>query len=190
MLTDAQTVLSQIPANAVANIELITAPSAKYDPDGRGGIINIITKKGVNDGFTVAANAQGGLPSTIDYGNARKPQRYGADLTLNYRKGKWDMSVGGNYNRNDNAGYREGDVYTKNFANNTITRFPSLGERSFKKYNYAGRATINYTTDPSNVFSAGLFVGKRSQDRVADLLYHNTTANLATDAPIKKHHLF
>jgi len=185
VLTDAQTVLSQMPANAIANVELITAPSAKYDPDGRGGIINIITKKGVNDGFTIVANAQGGLPSTTDYGNTRKPQRYGADVTLNFRKGKWDISVGGNYTRNDNAGYREGDAYTKNFAANTITRFPSVGERSFKKYNYSGRTTINYTADAANSFSAGLFIGSRFQDRVADLLYHNTTANLATNTPVK-----
>lgn len=185
VLTDAQTVLSQLPANAVDNIELITAPSAKYDPDGRGGIINIITKKGASDGFTLATNVQGGLPALNDFGNSRKPQRYGADLTLNYRKNKWDISVGGNYNRNDNAGYREGDVYTKNFANNTITRFPSAGERSFKKYNYAGRATINYAADASNTFSAGFFMGKRYQDRIADLLYHNTTSNLATNALIQ-----
>jgi outer membrane receptor protein involved in Fe transport len=185
VLTDAQTVLSQLPANAVDNIELITAPSAKYDPDGRGGIVNIITKKGVNDGFTVAANAQGGLPSVKDYGNSREPVRFGGDATLNYRKGKWDVSVGGNYNRNDNAGYREGDAYTKNFSAGTITRFPSVGERSFKKYNYAGRTTINYTPDASNLISAGIFLGKRYQDREADLLYQNITNNLATNAPIK-----
>jgi len=185
VLTDAQTVLSQMPANAVANIELITAPSAKYDPDGRGGIINIITKKGASDGFTVAVNVQGGLPATIDYGNSRNPRRFGGDVTLNFRKDRWDISLGGNYNRNDNAGYREGDVYTKDFTNNTITRFPSRGERSFKKYNYAGRASINYTANPANTFSAGFFAGRRYQDRIADLLYHNTTANLATGASIK-----
>ncbi|MFD2864351.1 TonB-dependent receptor domain-containing protein [Mucilaginibacter antarcticus] len=190
VLTDAQTVLGQLPANAIDNIELVTAPSAKYDPDGRGGIINIITKKGANDGFTVAANAQGGLPATIDYGNARKPLRFGGDLTLNYKKDKWDISVGGNYNRNDNAGYREGDAFTTNAAAGTITRFPSVGERSFKKYNYAGRATINYTADANNSFSAGLFAGSRYQDRIADILYHNTTSNLATGALLKSNTYF
>ncbi|WP_114936903.1 TonB-dependent receptor domain-containing protein [Mucilaginibacter endophyticus] len=185
VITDAQTVLSQIPANSIANIEVITSPSAKYDPDGRGGILNIITKKGATDGITLATNVQGGLPSTGYFGNTRKPVRFGADATLNYRKGKWDISVGGNYNRNDNAGYREGDVYTKNFAAGTITRFPSTGERSFKKYNYAGRASINFTADAANVFSGGLFLGQRYQDRVADLLYHNTTSNLSNNALIK-----
>ena len=43
VLTDAATILSQIPANTIQNIELITAPTAKYDPDGKGGIINIVT---------------------------------------------------------------------------------------------------------------------------------------------------
>ncbi|MDF3076815.1 MAG: TonB-dependent receptor [Sphingobacteriaceae bacterium] len=185
VLTDAQTVLSQLPANALENIELITAPSAKYDPDGKAGIINIVTKKGANDGLSLAANAMVGLPSTTDYGNTEQPQRYGADLTLNMRKKSWDVSVGGNYTRNDNAGYREGEVYTKNLANNTITRFPSNGERSFDKYNYAGRASVVYTPNASNSISAGFFAGKRFQSRLADILYTNSTSNLNTNALIK-----
>src|SRR3546814_4502778 len=87
--TDAATFLSQLPANQVENIELITSPSAKYDPDGRGGIINVTTKKGAGDGLALITNIQGGLPSTNDYGNAERQQRYGADVTANFRKGKW-----------------------------------------------------------------------------------------------------
>jgi hypothetical protein len=185
VLADAQTVLTQLPANAIDNIELITAPSAKYDPDGRGGIINIVTKKGTTDGFTLNANAQGGLPSTTDYGNAEKPKRFGGDVTLNFREKKWDISIGGNYTRNDNNGYREGDVYTKNFASNTITRFPSNGERSFDRYNYAGRLSVAYTIDANNVISAGFYKGKRYQARIADLLYNNTTSDLTTGALLK-----
>ncbi|PWK77080.1 outer membrane receptor protein involved in Fe transport [Mucilaginibacter oryzae] len=185
VVTDAQTVLTQLPANAVENIEVVTSPSAKYDPDGRGGILNIITKKGATDGLTLAINAQCGMPSVDDHGNSRQPVRFGGDVTLNYRKNKWDMSIGGNYNRNDNAGYREGDAYTENIVSGTITRFPSVGERSFKKYNYAARATINFTPDPANVFSGGLFIGRRYQDREADLLYHNATLSLSTNLLLK-----
>ncbi|WPQ63628.1 TonB-dependent receptor [Chitinophaga sancti] len=184
VLADAQTVLTQLPANAIDNIELITAPSSKYDPDSHGGIINIMTKKGVNDGFTLIANAQGGLPSTTDYNNLKKPQRFNGDITINFKKKKWDVSIGGNYTRNDNEGYREGNAYTKNIAANTITRFPSNGERSFDRYNYAGRASIIYTANANNVISAGFYSGKRYQARLADLLYHNTTSNLSTGALI------
>lgn len=180
VLTDAQTVLSQLPANSVQSIELITAPSAKYDPDGRGGIINIITKKGTNDGITVAANMQGGLPSTTDHNNKEKPKRFGGDLMLNYRYGKWDISVGGNYGRADVAGYREGDVYTKNFTANTITRFPSAGERSFDKYNYAGRSSVIFEADSSNTFAASFMIGHRFQSRLADLVYNNSKADIST----------
>ena len=59
---DAATILSQIPANTIEKIEMITAPSAKYDADGKAGIINIVTKTGTNDGWSLTSNIQYGLP--------------------------------------------------------------------------------------------------------------------------------
>lgn len=186
VLTDAQTVLSQLPANSIENIELITAPSAKYDPDGRGGIINIITKKGTTDVIGLVANIQGGLPSTTTYNNLEKPIRFGGDVTVNIKQKNWDISVGGNYLRNDVNGRRDGDVYTKNFTNNTITRFPSSGERSFDKYNYAGRTSIIFTPSKTDVFSVGFFAGKKFQVRRADILYNNSTADLITNTTVRQ----
>lgn len=185
VITDARTVLSQLPANAIDNIEMITAPSAKYDPDGKAGIINIITNKGAADGLIISANIMAGLPSTGDHGNKEKPERFGGDLTVNWKKNKWDVSVGGNYTRQDNAGYRQGDVYTKNFVTNIQTNFPSEGERSFDKYNYAGRVSATFTADSGNVFSAGLFMGKRYQAREADILYDVTATDMTTGAVIR-----
>lgn len=185
VLADAQTILSQLPANSLENIELITTPSAKYDPDGKAGIINIVTKNGANNGLTFTANAQGGLPSTTDYNNLEKPVRFGGDATLNYRKDKWDISVGGDYTRNDIEGYREGNVFVKNYNENTITRLPSNGERSFNRYNYSGRASIGFHADSSNTFSLGFFAGKKFQDRLAALQYYNTTSTLTTDELIR-----
>lgn len=137
VLTDVNTVLSQIPANSVENIEIITAPSAKYDADGKSGIINITTKKGSDDGFSFTANVQYGLPSLDHYDNKEKPVRYGSDVSLNYKKKQLELSLGASYQRNDLAGYRDGDVNTT--VANIYNSFPSQGERSFKRKNYALR---------------------------------------------------
>ena len=188
VLTDAATILSQLPANSIENIELITAPSARYDPDGKGGIINITTKKGGDNSTAFIANIQGGLPSIDDYGNAENQQRYGADLTYNYKKDKWDLSVGGNYLRNDNAGYRDGDVFT--IIGNKKTSFPSLGERSFDKYNYGGRFNITFTPSAKDQFSAGFFAGHKFQDRVADINYTNVNKVLSTGQVIGRSNYF
>ena len=182
VLTDAATVLSQMPANTIENIELITAPSAKYDPDGKGGIINIVTTKGTMDGIAIATNSMGGLPSTDDYNNLEQPIRFGGDVTVNYKKNKLDIIVSTNYQRNDVNGFREGNVFTKDFDKNTITRFPSSGERSFDKHNYSGKAAVIYTAKTNDVFNFGFFVGKKFQSRRADLVYNNVTSNLTSNA--------
>ena len=184
VLTDARTALSQLPANAVDNVELITTPSAKYDPDGKAGIVNITTKRGTNNGTGLLIDANYGLPGTTDFGNIRVAKRYGGDVTFNYMKDKWDISLGGNYTRNDLAGYREGNVWTKSVVNNTINLFPSKGERSFNRYDYAARASVGFAADKNNVFSLGLFSGERYQQRDANLFYTNSQVTLDSNVKI------
>ncbi len=184
VLDDAQNMLSQLPANSIENVELITSPSAKYDPDGKAGIINITTKKGSSEQVGLVVNLQQGLPGTTTFDNKENPIRYGGDVSFVYQKGKWDITIGGNYTRNDMSGYREGDVFTINSQENTINRFPSMGERSFYRYNYAGRTSVIYTADKNNVFSLGMFAGKRYQKRDANLFYTNSQSIYTTNAEI------
>ena len=172
---NATTLLDQLPANSIQRVEVITAPSAKFDPEGKAGILNILTKKGVTNGTFAQINLKAGMPSIESYDNAEAAQRYGLDATYTLRTEKWNFAFGANYQRNDLAGRREGDVFT--VINDTLTQFPSDGERSFDEVNYSGRFTVDYTPDERNNYSMGFYGGKRSKDRTADILYFNNTGS-------------
>lgn len=50
------TLWKQIPSSAIQNIEIITNPSVKYDPDGMAGIINVVMKKNIISGVNGVLN--------------------------------------------------------------------------------------------------------------------------------------
>lgn len=185
---DAATLLSQIPANSIDKIEMITAPSARYDADGKAGIINIVTKTGATDGISILANAQLGSPRIQAYDNLNEPQRYGLDATLNFRKKAWDASFSANYLKNDIAGQRIGDVNTT--INNISTQFPSGGERSHQRDNYGARALLNFKPNKANEFSTGFYHGGRTQYRRADIFYNNSKTDLSNNTLLSSFQYF
>jgi len=187
-LVDAATILSQLPAGSIENIEIITTPSARFDPDGKAGIINIITKKGTDDGWLVIANTMGGLSAINNYNNGRNPSRMSGDITIGFKKNKWELNGGFNYLRNDVSGYREGNVYTT--INDTLTKFPSTGERSFRRYNYGVRLAATFTIDKHNIISAGFYEGYKHQDREADLNYTNSKTLVSTGQQISANNYY
>lgn len=173
---DTNAILAQLPANALEKIELITAPSAKYDPEGKGGILNIITKKGATNGVFAQVNLRGGFPSIETYNNETAAQRHGVDATINSKTDKWNLSFGTSYQRNDKTGRRVGEVFVIDAAENKQTFLPSEGERSFKDVSYNGRFTIDFTPNEKNEFSLGFFAGKHTVDRLADITYFDNHA--------------
>ncbi|WP_420150080.1 TonB-dependent receptor domain-containing protein [Spirosoma sp.] len=172
------TLLNQLPANTIEAIDVITTPSARFDPDGKAGIIAISTKSGVDQGLSVLVNGQGGFPSLNAFANGHHPVRYSADASISYRTNRWDWTLSMAYLRNDLAGRREGDVYT--VLGNRMTRFPSTGERSFNRYTLTNRLAISFTPTKADVWSAGLYYGHRTEDRTADLVYNNRETDRQT----------
>ena len=89
--------LRQIPSTSIKSIELITNPSAKYNPEGMSGIINIILHKNANIGFNGTINT--GLTVGIE-------AKFNSSLDLNYRNGKFNLygNVGTNVGKYVNDG--------------------------------------------------------------------------------------
>ncbi|HZH64933.1 MAG TPA: outer membrane beta-barrel protein [Flavisolibacter sp.] len=54
---DIATILKSLPPNAIASIEIMRTPSAKYDASGSGGVVNVILRKGIRIGLTGSVNA-------------------------------------------------------------------------------------------------------------------------------------
>ncbi len=91
--TDGQSLLDAIPANSIERIEVVTNPSAKYDPDGTSGIINIVLKRNKLRGFNGLVSATAGT------GNL-----YEANLGMSYRNQRFNFYF--NYSLNYYEGYR------------------------------------------------------------------------------------
>jgi outer membrane receptor protein involved in Fe transport len=85
--------LQQIPATSIQNIEIITNPSAKFDPDGMAGIINIVLKKNSLLGLSGIFNTKIG---TRD--------KYAGDFLLSYKAKKYNVFGGLDYQNNTNYG--------------------------------------------------------------------------------------
>ena len=56
-------VLSQLPADAIDRVEVVTSPSARYDAQGTAGIINIVLKREKSLGFNGTVNGAVGSPA-------------------------------------------------------------------------------------------------------------------------------
>ncbi len=91
--------LRQIPSNSIKSIELITNPSAKYNPEGMSGIINIILNKNANIGFN--GSVTGGV-------TAGHYVRYNTSTNMNYKTG--DVNFFANYGHNSGDNYNFGFV--------------------------------------------------------------------------------
>ena len=122
MGNDLETLLEQIPASSVESVEVITNPSAKYDPEGMSGIINIKLKeqtsaaKGLNGVATVNFGAP--LPFLFHEKMPRLIPTTMGSINLNYTTEKYNLFFSAD------AGMRNrghvGDSYRERLMNGQV----------------------------------------------------------------------
>lgn len=129
---DLAQLLKSIESDNIKEIEIITNPSAKYDAAGNAGIINIILKKSLTNGFN--GSVTGNFTQSTH-------NRSSASTNLNFRKNKWNWF--------GNLGLNKG--YQETIANNDRKLVnQQLVQRGIEKDQFGGsnfRAGIDYSVN-------------------------------------------
>lgn len=133
---DAAQLLKQIPSTSIKTIELITNPSAKYNPEGMSGIINIILHKNANDGFNGNVNVGLTLGENV---------RSNGSLDLNYRKGK--------FNFYGNFGAQIGERSNLGRINLTEENYRQAFDIINTQNSYLYKLGLDFYLDDKNTFS-------------------------------------
>ncbi len=95
--------LEQLPADMVAQIEVITNPSARYEASGTAGIINVVLKK----------NKQGGIGASLQL-TSGYPADHRTNLNINYKTEKFNLF--------SNVGYRYSNIFGERTRLQSVTR--------------------------------------------------------------------
>ena len=159
---DPSDALEQIPASSIDKIEIITNPSAKYDPEGTTGIINIITKKNSLDGFNGQVNLNAGT-----YG------RYGGDVLFNYRNDGLNIFLGGDYNKRAWPGSRY--ALTATTIGDTTNYLESDGDQDRNRNSYSLRGGFSLDITDNDMFTLQGRYGSRDFGGVSTSTYNEWT---------------
>ncbi len=137
---DANDVLQQTPADLIETIEIITNPSAKYDPEGTSGIINLVLKENIATGLNGIINAS--------YGTWNK---YSTDFLFNYRTKKINYFFGADYKDEPRVGEMTSERETYN--SDTTEFLYSSGTRGHAMGGYSAKGGFDYYLNDRNTIS-------------------------------------
>jgi outer membrane receptor protein involved in Fe transport len=156
-----KSLLDALPAGSIERIEVVTNPSAKYDPDGTSGIINIVLKKNKLKGFN------GMLTANVGSGNLNGGNVADGSFSLSYRNGKFNAY--GSYSGRYMTGYRNNySSLEQTFSDNSSLKIVQNRLGSDLNAGHTFRVGSDFYLKPRHVigFSATGSIGQR--DRTGD----------------------
>ena len=156
--------LRQLPAAGIDKIEIITNPSAKYDPDGDSGIINVVMKRNQKDSFSGLVNMTAGLHD-----------KYRGDANFTYRTKKWDFMLGADFSDMTNRGTR--NTLQQITSGDTIKSRQSLSDGTMVHKGHNIKGGVDYILSPSTSIGIVGTVGLMEHGD-ANLGHQTTSYNL------------
>jgi ferric enterobactin receptor len=142
--------LQQIPANTLERVEVIPNPSARYDPDGMAGIINIVLRQNVDLGWS------GGLMAS-----AANTDRFNTSGNLGYQVGNVTLFGSYGYNQDERgiSGINDRERFAA-LAPIVFTEQDIDGETRFGGHNVT--TTLEYRLSQRNMLFSGITANRRS----------------------------
>ena len=159
--------LQQLQGSSIERIEVITNPSARYEAEGMGGIINIVLKKERKEGFNGSFDLITGYPTN-----------FGAAANVNYRRKNLNFFVNYTVSYRNTPG--RSSLYQEVYRNDTtfITRQASTNR--LNGMNNSARAGIDYFFNPKNTLTAAYTWRISKGKRFADIQYRDYLFNTNT----------
>ena len=131
--------LESIPSANVQSIEIVTSPDVKYDSEGTGGIVNIISKKQSVNLFSAMAAFNYGFNGFLN-----------GNVALNYNKGRWGVRF--NYNGKYEKDLIESELHRKIVA--TGTRVDQLIHATKRTSGQNAGINLQYKATPKDLLTA------------------------------------
>ncbi|MBP9006147.1 MAG: outer membrane beta-barrel protein, partial [Candidatus Marinimicrobia bacterium] len=156
--------LDEIPASMVERVEVITNPSARYDPEGMSGIINIVLKKKRSPGYN-------GMLLV----NAGTGGKYNGSINLNYRYNKFNLFA--NYDMRMGHRLGTGETIRESIRNDStfyLNQYQNSENRNrFHNIKLGG----DYFINDYNTISLSMLYNLRSFSNQNNTEYLNTDYN-------------
>jgi len=158
--------LRMIPADAIDKVEVITNPSARYDSEGGGGLLNIILKKGKNQGVN------GTLIASVS-----DPESYGISGNINYKTDQFNLYTTTGYNYRNNPGSAINNTQYLNADGSTRNYIDERRENERIREGYNSNIGFDWYLSKSTTLTNSFNVRKNSGGNPESVLYYNYDAN-------------
>ncbi|MCF8244837.1 MAG: TonB-dependent receptor [Saprospiraceae bacterium] len=152
--------LQQLQGSLIERVEIITNPSARYEAEGVGGIINIILKKERRNGFNGSFDLTTGIPAN-----------YGVALNLNYRHDRFNFFV--NYGVSYRKSPGGGSLYQRYISGDTTFFYRQKNNRDREEYGQNARAGLDFYLNASSILTASYTLRRSISNRTMNIDYKN-----------------